>query len=165
MPELTFSPLHTLSEAETCARMMADSEPWLTLSRGYEGLLKAVQNPGREVFLAKSGSEIAGLVMINLQGAFIGYIQALCVAPAWRNKGIGAKLMAFAEQHIFSQTPNVFLCVSSFNLEAQKFYTRQDYVEIGVLKDYLMTGYDEILMRKTLGPLGGYQPTAREQAR
>ena len=57
MPDLTFSPLQTLSEAETCARMMADSEP-LTWRRSYKGLLKAVHNPRSMEFLAKSGAAI-----------------------------------------------------------------------------------------------------------
>lgn len=160
MMGLTFPRLQTQAEAEFCARMMAESEPWLGLGRGYEALLKAVQNPAREVFLAKSEAEIAGMVLINLQGACSGYIQSVCVAPLWRNKGIGAELMSFAENFIFRQTPNVFLCVSSFNTGAQKFYQRQGYTEIGVLKDYLVTGYDEILLRKTRGPLVGYQPEA-----
>jgi len=157
---LTFTPLQTPAEAEFCARMMAESEPWLTLGRGYEVLLKAVQNPAREVFLARSDAEIAGVVLINMQGAFSGYIQSVCVAPLWRNKGLGAELMSFAENFIFRQTPNVFLCVSSFNTGAQEFYRRQGYAEIGVLKDYLVAGYDEILLRKTRGPLVGYQPEA-----
>jgi ribosomal protein S18 acetylase RimI-like enzyme len=155
---LTFSSLQTLAEAEICARMMADSEPWLTLGRGYEILLSAVQNPAREVYLARDGAEIAGLLMLNMQGAFTGYLQSICVAPAWRSRGIGQQLMAFAEQSVFARTPNLFLCVSSFNLAAQRFYERLGYQVIGELKDYLLAGYDEILMRKTLAPLVGYAP-------
>ncbi len=160
MTELRISRLETLAEAEFCARMMAASEPWLTLGRGSEALLKALQNPAREAFLAKSEAEIAGVVLINLQGAFNGYIQSVCVAPLWRNRGFGERLMSFAEEFIFRQSPNVFLCVSSFNTGAQKFYRRLGYTEIGVLKDYLVSGCDEILMRKTRGPLVGYQPEA-----
>jgi ribosomal protein S18 acetylase RimI-like enzyme len=66
--------------------------------------------------------------------------------------------MAYAEERIFKQTPNVFLCVSSFNTGAQKFYKRIGYTVIGELKDYLVSGYDEILMRKTVAPLVDYDP-------
>lgn len=164
---LTFSPLQSRADAETCARMMAESEPWLTLGRKYEGLLKAVLNPAREIYLAKSGDEMSGFVMINMQGAFTGYIQTLFVAPSWRSRGTGAELMAYAEARIFQQTPNVFLCVSSFNTGAQKFYKRIGYTVIGELKDYLVSGYDEILMRKTIAPLVDYDPQVflnKEQA-
>jgi ribosomal protein S18 acetylase RimI-like enzyme len=156
MHGITFHPLQTQEEAEACACMMATSEPWITLKRGYADLLKAVQNPAREVYLAKVEKEIVGLIMINMQGAFTGYIQSICVASKWQNRGIGRQLMLFAEERIFAQTPNVFLCVSSFNTGAQKFYTGLGYEFVGELKDFLVAGYSEILLRKTIAPLVGY---------
>lgn len=156
MVKVSFDILKTQAEAEDCARMMAASEPWITLQRGYTDLLKAVQNPAREVYLAKLDGEIAGLIMLNMQGAFTGYIQTICVSPEWQNQGIGRQLMVFAEKRIFDETPNVFLCVSSFNASAQKFYAGLGYEVIGELKDYLVAGYSEILLRKTIAPLVGY---------
>ena len=41
---------------------------------------------------------------------------------------------------------NLFLCVSSFNTDAPKFYLTLGYEQIGVLKDYLVEGHDEILI-------------------
>lgn len=163
MHGITFHPLQTQEEAEACARMMATSEPWITLKRGYAELLKAVQNPAREVYLAKVEKEIVGLIMINMQGAFTGYIQTICVASKWQNQGIGRQLMAFAEERIFAQTPNVFLCVSSFNTRAQEFYAGLGYEVIGELKDYLVAGYSEILLRKTIAPLVGFDARASVQ--
>jgi ribosomal protein S18 acetylase RimI-like enzyme len=61
--------------------------------------------------------------------------------------------MAFAEERIFQEVPNVFLCVSSFNQEAQRFYARLGYEQVGELKDYVVRGHSEFLMRKTIGPL------------
>lgn len=61
--------------------------------------------------------------------------------------------MAFAEKRIFSETPNAFICVSSFNSSAQKLYERLGYEVIGELKDYIISGYSEILLRKTIAPL------------
>lgn len=166
MVKVSFIPLQTQAEAEACAHMMASSEPWITLQRGYADLLKAVQNPTREIYLAKVEGEIAGLVMINMQGAFTGYIQTICVAPQWRSQGIGRQLMAFAEERIFAETPNVFLCVSTFNTGAQKFYASLGYEVVGELKDYLVAGYSEILLRKTVAPLVGYEarPFAQKMA-
>jgi ribosomal protein S18 acetylase RimI-like enzyme len=144
---------HT-EEAETCARLMADSEPWITLQRDYETLLKIIANPTREVYLAVEGNnEIAGFIMLNMQGAFVGYIQSICTGPEWRNKGIGSRLMAFAEKRIFNVTPNVFICVSSFNTKAKRLYERLGYQVVGELKDYIISGHSEILLRKTIAPL------------
>jgi ribosomal-protein-alanine N-acetyltransferase len=60
--------------------------------------------------------------------------------------------MAFAEERIFSETPNVFICVSSFNKFTQRFYERLGYEVVGELKDYIISGHSEILLRKTIAP-------------
>jgi len=148
---------HT-SEAVICARMMANSEPWITLQRDYEILLNIILDPTREVYLAiDSYYEIAGFIILCMHGAFSGYIQSICTAPDWRNKGIGSQLIANAEKRIFSETPNVFICVSSFNPNAKKLYKRLGYEVVGELKDYIISGYSEILLRKTVAPLAEFK--------
>ena len=149
--------LQQKDEAETCATMMANSEPWITLRRDYEASLKNLTNPSKEVYLALVGEEIAGFTVLNMQGAFVGYIQSVCVAPQWRNKGIGGHMMDFVEKRIFSETPNVFICVSSFNRRAQRLYERRGYEAIGELKDFIVPGHSEILLRKTIAPLTGFK--------
>jgi ribosomal protein S18 acetylase RimI-like enzyme len=101
--------------------------------------------------------QIAGFTILNMHGGFIGYVQTLCVAPEWRNRGIGSKLMAFAEQRIFKETPNVFICVSSFNPKALKLYRRLGYEVVGELEDYIVAGHSEILLRKTISPLSEFK--------
>ena len=91
-----------------------------------------------------------------MEGPFAGYIQALVVAPEWRGRGIGEQLLKFAEERIFRDSPNVFLCVSGFNPRAQKFYARLGYERIGELKDYVIAGESEFLMRKSVGPKGEF---------
>ena len=152
-------PLHDSAEAEVCAQMMAGSEPWLTLRRDYATLLKILTDPTREVYVALLDCKIAGFIMLNMRGAFVGYIQSICVAPQWRGQGIGSCLIAFAEQRIFRETTNVFICVSSFNPDARRLYERLGYELVGVLKDYLVSGYDEILLRKTIAPILEFKKT------
>jgi len=83
----------------------------------------------------------------------VGYIQTVCIFPEWRNSGIGTTLIAFAEERIFQDTPNAFMCVSSFNQNAQRLYERLGYRVVGELKDYIVPGHSEILLRKTIAPL------------
>jgi ribosomal protein S18 acetylase RimI-like enzyme len=149
--------LQDTSEAETCARMMANSEPWITLRRDHDASLKIVTDPSREVYLATISGKIVGFTILLMQGAFVGYIQSVCVAPERRSKGIGSQLMAFSEKRIFSETPNVFICVSSFNKGAQELYERLGYEAIGELKDYIISGHSEILLRKTIAPLTDFK--------
>ena len=49
------------------------------------------------------------------------------------------------------------ICVSSFYKEVQKLYRRLGYERIGVLKDFIVSGYEEILLRKTIAPLDKYK--------
>lgn len=132
---------------------MANSEPWLTLGRTFDDCLKLLTEPGKEIYVARGDKGLAGFIVLQLRGAFTGYIQTIGVIPEWRNRGIGTLLIKFAEQKIFRESKNVFLCVSDFNTEAQKLYARLGYERVGELKDYLIRGHSEILMRKTIGPI------------
>jgi ribosomal protein S18 acetylase RimI-like enzyme len=97
-------------------------------------------------------------VILVIHGAFVGYIQIVCVAAGARGSGIGSRLVRFAEERIFRQFPNVFLCVSSINPRARQLYERLGYTLVGELDDYLVRGYSEFLMRKSVGPLAGFLP-------
>ena len=156
--DIAIQPLGEAAEARACAALMAESEPWITLQRDFEGALRLVMDRTKEVYVARAGRELARHVVVNMQGPFAGYIQALAVRPEWRNRRIGARLLGFAEERIFRESPNVFLCVSGFNTRAQTFYARLGYERIGELKDYVIAGESEILMRKSLGPKDSFQP-------
>jgi ribosomal protein S18 acetylase RimI-like enzyme len=137
--------------------MMANSEPWITLRRDYDASLKILIDSSREVYLAMVGDEIVGFTILSMQGAFVGYLQSVCVAPQWRGEGIGSELMDYVEKRILSETPNVFICVSSFNGRVQRLYERRGYEAIGELKDFIVPGHSEILLRKTIAPLTGFK--------
>lgn len=140
-------------EARACAAMMCATDPWITIGRTFDECLTAVADPTREVWVAREDGAVRGFIIINMRGAFAGYIQTVCVDAGARGGGLGTQIVAFAEEWIFRQTPNVFLCVSSFNPRARALYERLGYEVIGELKDYIIRGASEILMRKTVGPL------------
>lgn len=145
-------------DRRAAAALMAASDPWLALGLRPEHCLKTFGVPYRETYAAREGGEIAGFVVIAMYGTFRGYIQVLFVAPGLRGRGLGEELMAFAEAKIFARSPNVFLCVSSFNKGAIKFYRRLGYRKIGLIKDLFIKGSDELLLRKTEGPLREFKP-------
>ena len=152
--------LGDIEEVRECARLMANSEPWITLGRSYDESLNIIHDPSREVHVASRGGALAGFIVLNMQGAFVGYIQTVCVAPEWRGKGIGSVLIKFAEERILRETPNVFMCVSSFNKEARRLYERLGYEVVGELRDYVVAGHSEILLRKTIAPLAEFRKKA-----
>ena len=153
MPKIQVHAFESAADAEWAAKVMAESEPWATLGTGYERSLNLLSNATRERYLARLAGEPAGFLMISMQGAFVGYIQLLGVAPEFRGRGVGKALIDFAEQRIFRETPNVFICVSDFNQEAQGFYAKMGYQKVGELTDFIVAGHAEILLRKTIGPI------------
>jgi ribosomal protein S18 acetylase RimI-like enzyme len=153
LAEIEIRRLERRADVEICARMMANSEPWMTLRRDFDASLKILTDPSKEVYLALVANEIVGFTILSMQGVFVGYLQSVCVAPNWRGKGIGTQLMDYAEKRILSETPNVFICTSSFNERARKLYQRRGYEAVGELKNWIVNGNHEILLRKTIGPL------------
>ena len=145
-----------LADLSTCASVLSSSDPWITLGITYDDTLVTLSDPSREVYLAKSGEAILGFIVLEMRGAFTGYIKSICVSPLHRNKGIGRALMEYAEQRILREKPNVFLCVLGFNHDAQRFYESLGYSQVGVLDDYLVSGESEILMRKTIAPINEF---------
>ena len=153
MADLSIRPLATRDEAEACARMLAGTEPWITLRRDYEACLRVTLDETRERYVAYRGDRLAGLLILNVKGAFVGYIQTVCAAEEFRGTGVGTALVAFAEERIFREFRNAFICVSDFNHGARRLYERLGFRLVGELTDYVVAGHSELLLRKTVGPL------------
>jgi [ribosomal protein S18]-alanine N-acetyltransferase len=147
----------SVATAEKCARLMAGLEPWITLRRPLRECRRLFSDESFERYAATVDGRLAGFLVVGMQGAFAGYIKAVCVAPEFRGRGIGSALIRFAGQRIFTESPNVFLCVSSFNRSAKRWYLGLGFKKAGELKDYLIKGHSEILMRKSLGPISTFK--------
>lgn len=144
-------------EARECARLMAGSEPWITLGRGFEESFAAITDTPMEVYVALTGGSIAGFIVIQMSGAFVGYIKAVAVRPELRGMGIGSALITFSEDRIFRSEPNVFITVSSFNERAERLYRRLGYSVVGELKEFIIPGHSEILLRKSIAPIAEFK--------
>jgi [ribosomal protein S18]-alanine N-acetyltransferase len=138
-----------------CAQMMTQSDPWITLRMDYSHCLKAFDNlgPCKEMYVIEYENQLAGFVILQLCGTFKGYIQTICISEAHRGKGLGKKLLKFCEEKIFKISPNIFLCVSSFNKGAIKLYEECGFTRIGELNNFVKQGFTELLLRKTIGPM------------
>ncbi|MDH5365892.1 MAG: GNAT family N-acetyltransferase [Cyclobacteriaceae bacterium] len=158
-PNLPITRLNSTEDIEICTKIFSNSEPWITLGMDSELFIKILSDPLNEVYVLKVEKEIAGVVVLQMQGPFPGYVKAIVIDGKWKGKGYGRLLLEFSEQRVFKESPNVFLCVSSFNDKAQPFYQKMGYQKIGVIENYLISGLSEILMRKTKGPVFGYNQT------
>ena len=135
-----------------CARMMTGTDPWIKLGLDYEHCLKAFDGPFKEIFLLKKDKQIVGFVVMQTQGTFKGYIQTICIDAAKRNHGYGSRILQFCAERIFRYSPNIFICVSSFNEGAIQLYYKFGFELIGELKNFVKEGFTELLMRKSIGP-------------
>lgn len=140
------------ARAEECARLMITSEPWITLTRSSDSALGALQDPGKELHVVLAGDDVAAFVLLDLRGPLAGYIQTICVRPDLRGRGLGTALIEWAEQRIVRESPNVFLCVSSFNVGARRLYERLGYEIVGRFPSFIVREHDELLLRKSQGP-------------
>jgi ribosomal protein S18 acetylase RimI-like enzyme len=146
--ELEFN--HALS-ADCCRRLMLGSEPWVTLGFTAADVERLAAARAEDVIGARVGDEVVGF-SLSAAGVLIGgYLRLLVVAPEYRGRGIGSQLLAAFEKQTFARWPNAYLCVSDFNERARQFYRRAGYHEVGELKDLLVPGRIEILMRKSIG--------------
>jgi ribosomal-protein-alanine N-acetyltransferase len=140
-----------------CAGIMVETDPWIKLGMDYNQCLKAFNGPFKEVHLLKKGNEIAGFVIIQTQGTFKGYIQTIAINKTNRGAGYGTQLLQFCEDRIVQYSPNLFICVSSFNHGAVQLYIKFGFELVGELKNFIKAGFTELLLRKTFGPVADYK--------
>ena len=138
-------------EREWAASLMAGSEPWITLGRSLEQCRRACGSLDHLLFVARLENELCGFVLLHRRGvADSPYIKSIAVGEHFRSRGIGGRLIQFAEDLFKAEARHIFLCVSSFNERARKLYERLGYVAVGEFKDYVIPGVSEILMHKGL---------------
>jgi [ribosomal protein S18]-alanine N-acetyltransferase len=142
---------------EQCARLMAGTDPWLKLGIGYEQCLFAFEGPCREIYKVEVDNELAGFVILQICGSFKGYIQTICIDQFYRGRGLGTHILQFCEERILKISPNIFICVSSFNTGALRLYQSFGFKLVGELENFVKEGYSELLLRKTFGPTSGYK--------
>jgi len=142
----------TAHDHEWCAQLMVSSEPWITLRRDLPGCRDVLARPGTGLFVARDGNSDTPAAFILLASyGFAGspYIASIAVAPNARSRGLGSRLLEFAEQH-YAERRHLFLLVSSFNDRAQQFYRKHGYERVGELRDYIVPGHSELIFYKSL---------------
>jgi len=138
-------------EKDLAAKLLASSEPWITLHITEEQCKKTCHDPEYQMDIANKNEKPAGIILLDPKGvAGSPYIKSIAVFPEFRGQGIGTKLLSFAEDLFRNKSRHIFICVSSFNHRARKLYEKQGFKFIGELKDYIIDGASEILMHKGL---------------
>lgn len=148
----------TQLDGDVCRRLILGVEPWSTLQYDESQVQAIVRSASTgNLLLARTDDRVVGFAL-SAPGLLLGeYLRILVVEPGSQLHGIGRRLMAELERRAFCTWPNVYLCVSDFNLGARRFYQRLGYEEVGVLQDLLLPGRGEVLMRKSVGSWRGFR--------
>lgn len=154
--KMTIEKTTNQDDFDFCALMMTKSDPWITLEMDFDLCVQAFAGLSKEVYVIRINDEIAGFVILQIDGTFKGYIQTICINEDFRGKGLGKKLLTFCEERILKISPNIFICVSSFNTRALQLYTEFGFKIIGELPNFIKEGFTEILLWKTFGPKIGF---------
>ncbi len=141
----------TDDEKAWCARLMAASEPWITLGRGLEACRAVFARSDHATFVARRAGRPLGFIVVRERGVVNSpYLPSIAVAPEARGQGVGSALLEFAERQVVPGAPDIFLLVSSFNPDARRLYERHGYQLVGELPGYVIDTASEFLLRKRL---------------
>ena len=92
------------------------------------------QSPSGRLFVAASGDEVVGSVMVGHDGRR-GWINYLAVLPTYRRRGLGTTVTATAESYLTELgCPKVNLQVRESNPDVVGFY-----VALGYMDDHVMS--------------------------
>jgi ribosomal protein S18 acetylase RimI-like enzyme len=132
---------------------MAENPLWqrygVTQASAYQRLILGQEQEAR-ILIAETPSDVTGFVWYVEKGVFArsGYIMLIGVDPAQQGKGVGEILMEEAERILFEKSDEVFLLVSDFNQQAQRFYQRRGYTMVGALPGYVLPDVSELIYCK-----------------
>jgi len=143
------------SHKAACDAIVAASEPWKKLGEtiDFSTLLSARKAAVRASVCLAAGT-VAGFVIFTPLPVFArgGYLRAIGVAPDLRRQNVGRKLLSFAERETARYTGHLYLCVSSFNRQAQAFYRECGYRKVGAVPGLIKPGISEYIYWKRLRP-------------
>lgn len=105
------------------------------------------------LFVAEDESgEVCGFAWCVLGGAFArsAYLRLIGVHPDYSGHGLGRILLDYVEAQTRQAGVDLFLLVSDFNVDAQRFYQRQGYQQVGAIPGYVLNDVAELIYYKKL---------------
>ncbi|MBI1278261.1 MAG: GNAT family N-acetyltransferase [Anaerolineaceae bacterium] len=147
----------TPDDIPTVAAWMVQTPLWqryqLTVERATLNFEKAFER-GEVLLVADAGADnlACGFAWCLPQGGFgrSMYLRLIGVRQERARAGVGAALLKGAEDAALKVGRELFLLVSDFNVDAQRFYQRQGYSQIGAIPGYVLPDVTELLYWKQL---------------
>jgi len=149
----------TRDDISLVAEWMVQTPLWqryqLTVERASQNFENAFKH-GEVLLVADAGADNidCGFAWCVPQGGFgrSMYLRLIGVRKEQARAGVGTALLRTAEEAALKVGHELFLLVSDFNLDAQRFYQRQGYQQIGAIPGYVLPDVTELLYWKQLQP-------------
>jgi diamine N-acetyltransferase len=145
-------------EQRSCASLAAGivaMKPWSVMNYPADKLAAFLASPdaGAARYVLSAKGEESGVVSVRHPWLKGPYLELLALLPEAQSQGIGSSIMAWFESAGLKHgARNLWVCASSFNARALRFYERHGFARAATLP-LVADGYDEILPRKfPLGP-------------
>ncbi|MGQ9479001.1 MAG: ribosomal protein S18-alanine N-acetyltransferase [Thermoproteota archaeon] len=104
----------------------------------------------RYFLVAEHAGRLIGYVCSRAT-VMLGEVSSIAVAPKWRRKGVGGRLMGELEYRFKTDRVGIiYLQVSVKNSAAILFYKKLGYVTAKVVEKYYLDGSDALVMVKRL---------------
>ncbi|HEV8676051.1 MAG TPA: GNAT family N-acetyltransferase [Methylomirabilota bacterium] len=148
----------TAEDLPVLAELMAASSLLLRYGTTRDTALAALVRARRagDVLLTgrPAGAPPRGLAWVIPSRILTGaaYLRLLLVAPSEQRTGLGARLLAAAENRARGGANHLVLLVTADNTGARRFYERHEYRHVGDLPDFARPGLAEALYQKALRP-------------
>jgi len=146
-----------LDDVPQIAQWMSTVPLWqrynLTVDVATKQFNKAIDEQALIVVIeADEQSDPVGFAWYSRKGAFARspYLKQIGIHPNMTGMGIGGQLLTHVEDECKQFADQLFLLVSDFNTNAQKFYQRQGYEHIGTIPNYVLPDVAELLYHKRL---------------
>jgi diamine N-acetyltransferase len=142
--------------SERLAAAIVAMPPWSVMNYPADAMAQflAMADDNVSRYLIEIGAEQAGAVSVRSPWLKGPYLELLALLPKAQGQGIGARILTWFEQQALTLAArNLWVCASSFNTRALRFYERHGFEQAATLPGLVVDGYEEILLRKF--PLGG----------
>jgi GNAT superfamily N-acetyltransferase len=125
--------------------------PWSAMDYPADAMARflAMAGDGASRYLIEVDGAEAGAVAVRHPWLKGPYLELLALLPPFQHRGIGAGIMSWFEQAGRGLgARNLWVCASSFNDGALRFYQRHGFRPAATLPGLVAESYDEILLRK-----------------
>lgn len=137
------------------AGIISTIKAWTCFGIDYEMALKLFKEMEDTIYIAEMDKKVIGFITLRINGVGnIGaYIRMIAIVEQCRKQGVGELLINYVSEIALKNIPNLFLICSVENVDAQHFYKKVGFEEVGIVKDLVIKGHDEIMFRKNLGTI------------